>query len=189
MVKVLKIIDKFLKLLKTDLNTFLTYILSLLTIYFVIDRVTEMIIMIFTGIGSSYWNTYMYAIAFACPIFAFLFSCSSKFAKSEETKVSFFYLYVIALYLLVASMVTQFINAGAWVLLLSSPSYPIVAREYSSLIAPAFRGISIYIPLASFYPLIRWLYGTVNDSREMRESIYDYLGIKLSGKKDNFSGD
>lgn len=189
MVKVLKIIDKFLKLLKTDLNTFLTYILSLLTIYFVIDRVTEMIIMIFTGIGSSYWNTYMYAIAFACPIFAFLFSCSSKFAKSEETKVSFFYLYVIALYLLVASMATQFINAGAWVLLLSSPSYPIVAREYSSLIAPAFRGISIYIPLASFYPLIRWLYGTVNDSREMRESIYDYPGIKLSGKKDNFSGD
>ena len=75
-----------MKLLKTDLNTFLTYILTLITIYLVIDRVTEMIIMIFTGIGSSYWGPIGYALAFACPIFAFLFACSSKFAKVEETK-------------------------------------------------------------------------------------------------------
>ena len=189
MVKVLKIIDKFLKLLKTDLNTFLTYILTLITIYLVVDRVTEMIIMIFTGMGCSYWGPIGYAIAFAFPIFSFLFVCSSKFAKVEETKLSFFYLYVIALYILIISMVTQSVNAGGWLLLLSAPSYPTIATEYSSLIAPAFRGISLYFPLTTFFPVIKFLYATVNDSREMKESIYDYAGINLSGKNKKTTGD
>ena len=82
--KILKIIDKFLKLLKTDRNTFLTYILTLITIYLTIDRVVEILLMIFTGVGCSYWGPIKYALAFACPIFAFLFSCSSKFAKSDS---------------------------------------------------------------------------------------------------------
>ena len=75
--KRLKIIDKFLKLLKTDRNTFLTFILTLLTIYLTIDRVTEILIMIFTGIGNSYWGPIQYALAFCCPIFAFLFVYNS----------------------------------------------------------------------------------------------------------------
>lgn len=188
-VKVLKIVDKFLKLLKTDLNTFLTYILSLATIYVVIDRIAELLIMIFTGIGNSYWGPFGYAIAFLCPIFAFLFSCSSKMAKSEDTKLSFFYLYVIALYILVASMITQMLNAGCWLLLQSAPSYSVIATEYSSLIAPAFRAISLYFPLTTFYPIIRFLYGTVNDTLDIKESIYNYSGINLSKKKGGVTGD
>lgn len=187
--KILKIINKFLKLLKTDLNTFLTYILSLITIYLVVDRITEILIMIFTGIGSSYWGPIGYALAFACPIFSFLFACSSKFAKSEETKLSFFYLYVIALYILIISMVTQSVNAGAWLILLSAPSYPKIATEYTSLIAPALRGISLYFPLTTFYPVIKWLYTTINDTLDIRESIYDYAGINLSNKKSQATGE
>ena len=34
----LKVFDKFLKWLKTDSNTFLTYVLSLVTIFILIDR-------------------------------------------------------------------------------------------------------------------------------------------------------
>ena len=49
-----KVIDKFLKYLKTDRNTFLTYILTLLTAYIVVDRVVEMLMMIFTGMSVSY---------------------------------------------------------------------------------------------------------------------------------------
>lgn len=189
MVKILKIIDNFLKLLKTDRNTFLTYILTLITIYLTIDRVVEILIMIFTGIGSSYWGPIKYTLAFACPIFAFLFSCSSKFAKSEETKLSFFYLYVISLYLLVISMATQSLNAGCWLLFLSAPSYPEIATNFTSLIAPAFRGISLYLPLTTFYPVIKWLLTTVNDSKDMRESIYDYAGINLSDKSSPNTGE
>ena len=184
----MKIIDKFLKLLKTDRNTFLTYILTLITIYLTIDRVVEILLMIFTGVGCSYWGPIKYALAFACPIFAFLFSCSSKFAKSEETKLSFFYLYVIALYLLILSMFNQMINAGCWLLLTSAPSYVTIATEYSNLIAPALRGISIYLPLVTFYPLIRWLLTTVADTKDIVESIYDYAGINLSDKKSPTTG-
>ena len=48
----MKIIDKFLKFLKTDRNTFLTYILTLVSAYLVVDRVVEMLMMIFTGIST-----------------------------------------------------------------------------------------------------------------------------------------
>ena len=188
MVKSLKIFDSFLKLLKTDRNTFFTYILTLVTIYLTIDRVVEILLMIFTGIGCSYWSPIGYAFAFACPIFAFLFSCSSKFAKSEDSKLSFFFLYIIALYILILSMANQMINSAGWLLLLSAPSYVKIATEYSSLIAPAFRAISIYLPLTTFYPLIKWLMTTVNDTKDIRESIYDYGGINLSNAKSPATG-
>ena len=186
--KILKIFDKFLKLLKTDRNTFFTFILTLVTIYLTIDRVVEMLLMIFTGIGCSYWGPIGYTLAFACPIFAFLFSPSSKFSKSSDTKLSFFYLYIISLYILILSMVNQIINSGCWLLLLSAPSYVKIATEYSSLIAPAFRSISIYLPLTTFYPLIKWLMTVVNDTKEIRESIYEYPGINLSNTKSPTTG-
>lgn len=187
--KILKIIDKFLKLLKTDRNTFVTYILTLITLYLTIDRITEILLMIFTGIGCSYWGPIKYAFAFACPIFSFLFSCSSKFAKSEETKLSFFYLYVVTLYILIISMFTQSLNAGCWILLLSAPAYPTIATEFSSLIAPAFRSISLYLPLVTFYPVIKWLITTISDTPDIVESIYDYAGINLSNKVSPMTGE
>lgn len=183
MVKVLKLFDKFLKFLKTDRNTFLTYILTLITIYLTIDRVVEMLLMVFTGIGCSYWNPIAYTFAFACPIFAFLFACSSKFADSEKTKVSFFYMYVISLYLLFLSFINQTINSLCWLFLMSAPSYVQIATEYSSLIAPAFRAVSLYLPLTTFYPLIRWILTEVGDTKLLLESIYEYSGINLSPTK------
>ena len=40
----MKVIDKFLKWLKTDRNTFFTYVLSLLTIFILVDRLVEFIL-------------------------------------------------------------------------------------------------------------------------------------------------
>ena len=76
--KILKYIDKFLKFLKTDRNTFVTYILTLLSIYFIVDRLVEMLCIIFTGVATSYWGPFMYTFALACPVFAFLFGFASK---------------------------------------------------------------------------------------------------------------
>ena len=77
----MKYIDKFLKLLKTDRNTFFTFVLSLLTVYIIVDRVVEVLILCFTGMSVSYWGPIKYTLALACPIFAFLFSsCFSLFA-------------------------------------------------------------------------------------------------------------
>ena len=57
---VLKYFDKLLKILKTDRNTFFTYIFTLATIYIAIDRIVEMLFMMFTGISVSYWGPIAY---------------------------------------------------------------------------------------------------------------------------------
>lgn len=42
----MKIIDKFLKKLNASRNTFVTYILTLISVYIVVDRMVEMLFMI-----------------------------------------------------------------------------------------------------------------------------------------------
>ena len=181
-VKFLKYLDKFLKVLKTDRNTFFTYILTLLTIYFAVDRVVEFLLIAFTGISADYWGPFMYTFAIACPVFAFLFSGSSKFASSDNKKHTIFYLYIIALYILIVSMAVQWANAGAWMGMLMLPNYPTIATEFWHQIRPALSALAIYLPISTILPLIRWLYGTINDSKDILDSIADYGGINLSDK-------
>ena len=181
-VKILKILDKFLKFLKTDRNTFSTYVLTLVTAYLVVDRVVEMLLMIFTGMGHSYWGPIQYTLALACPVFAFLFSGSSKFADCDEIKLTFFDVYLISLYILIISMVTQWVNQAGWMLLISVPNYAELVTNFSNLIRPAFSALAVYFPLTTFYPLVKWLIGTVHDTKNIVDSIYDYGGIDLSNK-------
>ena len=179
---ILKIVDKFLKFLKTDRNTFFTYILTMLTAYIVVDRIVEMLLMVFTGVGSSYWGPIQYTLAIACPVFAFLFSFPSKFCKSDKDKVAFFDVYLISLYIIIISMFTQWLNAAGWLLLISVPNYPIIVSNFSYLIRPAFSALAIYLPLTTFYLLIRWLLTVVHDTKDIVDSIADYGGIDLSDK-------
>lgn len=179
----MKIIDKFLKFLKTDRNTFATYILTLITVYLAVDRVVEMLLMIFTGVSFSYWGPLQYTFALACPVFAYLFSGPSKFATSKAKKVTLFYLYVIGLYIITISMFTQWLNMGVWLLLLSVPNYTELITEFSDLVTPAMISISLYLPLVTIFPLFKWLFFGVNDSKDKVRSIWDYGGINLSDKK------
>lgn len=180
----MKIIDKFLKFLKTDRNTFFTYLLTLFSIYFTVDRLVEMLMMMITGVSATYWGPFMYTAALACPIFAFLFCCSSSFVKSAENKISFLYLYIISLYIIGISMAVQWFNLICWLLFISTPGYVSVVTELSNLVRPAFQSLAIYLPLVTFYPLMKWIILTVNDTRFIRLSIMDYTGINLSDKKD-----
>ena len=91
----MKFIDKFLKKLNASRNTFATYVLTLITIYLVVDRIVEMLFMIFTGVSYSYWGPIQYTLALACPIFAYLFSGKSEFSTSNAQKVSIFYIFII----------------------------------------------------------------------------------------------
>ena len=77
----LKILDKFLNALKTDRNTFFTYVLSLLTVYFLVDRLIEFAFIVFTGVAYYYWSPIMYTVALACCVFTFAFAMKSKFVK------------------------------------------------------------------------------------------------------------
>ena len=106
----MKLLDKFLKILKTDRNTFLTYLLTLISFYLCIDRVVEILLIGFTGISVDYWGPIAYTFAFACPIAAFYLSGSSKFVTEDMVKLSFFYIYTIALYILGISMIIQWVN-------------------------------------------------------------------------------
>ena len=178
----MKYIDKLLKILKTDRNTFFTYIFTLFTIYIVIDRVVELLFLIFTGIGVSYWGPLMYTFALACPVLAFLFSGSSKYAASGKFKLTIVYMYAIVLYIIAISMVSQWVNAGLWVAFLSLPNYVEIVTKYTSLIKPAFQAIALYIPLTSFFSVFWWCYAGVADTRLIKESIWDYTGIDLSKK-------
>ena len=178
----MKIFDKFLKWLKTDRNTFLTYVLSLLTIFILIDRLVEFLLIVFTGVASVYWGPIKYAFALLCPIFAFLFSSSSKFIKCDDDKLKWFYAYCTSLYILFITMFTEWINQVCWLGLLSLPGYPNLASNFSYLIKPALSSIAIYLPLATISFLFRKLYTTVNDTKDLRDSIFDYEGINLSDK-------
>lgn len=179
MVKVLKLFDKFLKILKTDRNTFFTYILTLLSAYFLVDRVVEILLIIFNGVGISYWGPFMYTFALACPIFAFLFSGGSKFATSNRVKVNLFHTYVIALYIIAISMVVQWMNMSIWVGLVSLPGYSNLATDFPELFRPALSAIAIFLPLTTIKPLFDFLYKKVEDTKLLRESIADYGGLKL----------
>ena len=176
----MKIFDKFLKFLGTDRNTFCTYILTLITVYIVVDRLIELLFVCFTGVATSYWGPIKYTLALACPVFAFLFSGSSKFAKSPITKVSFFNLYVIALYIIAVSMGVTFSNRMAWALFMLVPNYSEIVTLFPELVGPAFTALAISLPLTTFYPFFKWLYIDINDTDDIKDSIDDYGGIDLS---------
>ncbi len=180
----MKYIDKFLKKLKTDRNTFITYVLTLISIYIVVDRVTEILLIGFSGISVSYWGPIQYTLALACPIFAFYFSFSSKFVTHQKIKLSFLYLYATVLYLVCVSMLIQWINRIGWLLLFSVPNYSYIISEFMDLIKPAFSAMAWYMPICSFYPLFKFFYFKVNDIKDIKDSIFDYQGIDLSNKKE-----
>ncbi len=183
----MKYLDKLLKVLKTDRNTFFTYIFTMITIYLAVDRIVEMLFLIFTGIGMSYWGPITYTIAIACPVLAFLFSGNSKYAASGSFKIVIIYMYAIAMYILAISMFAQWINAAMWVFLMSIPNYVEIITKFTSVVKPAFQAIALYIPLTSFFSLFWWCYAKIADTRLIKESIWDYTGIDLS-KKTTVSG-
>lgn len=180
----MKYIDKFLKKLKTDRNTFATYVLTLVSFYICIDRIVEILFIALTGISVDYWGPIKYTLALACPIFAFYFSGSSKFVTEDKVKLSFFYIYTTALYIMTISMLIQWINQIGWLILLSVPNYSYIITTFMDLIKPAFSAFAWYIPVCSFYPLFKWLYTVIDDTKDIRDSIFDYNGIDLSDQSE-----
>ena len=179
----MKIIDKFLKKLNASRNTFATYILTLISIYIVVDRIVEMLLMIFTGVSVSYWGPLKYTLAMACPVFAYLFSPSSEFASSKSMKVTLFFTYVVTLYIVAISMFTQWINMAGWIFLISLPGYTELVTNFSELIKPAFTSLAIFLPLTTFYSVFKFIRLGVMDSKDETRSIWDFKGISLADTK------
>ena len=179
----MKIIDKFLKKINASRNTFVTYILTLVSLYIIVDRLVEMLFMIFTGVAVSYWGPFKYTLALACPIFAYLFSPSSEFASSKNMKITLFLTYVVALYIVALSMFVQWTNRGIWLFLISLPGYTDLVTNYSELIRPALTALALYLPLTTFYGVYKWVRLSILDSKDQSRSIWDYGGISLADTK------
>ena len=179
----MKIIDKFLKKMNASRNTFVTYVLTLISVYIVVDRLVEMLFMIFTGVAASYWGPIQYTLAMACPVFAYLFSPSSEFATSKNMKITLFLTYVVTLYIVAISMITQLLNKMVWLFLISLPGYTELVTNFSELIKPALTALAIYFPLTTFYSLYKWIRLGVLDSKDQSRSIWDFKGISLADTK------
>lgn len=176
----LKLFDKFLKTLKTDRNSFVTYILTLISAYIVIDRIVEMLFIIFTGVSYSYWGPIEYTLALACIAFGFFISFGSSYAKNDRAKIRIFHVFCISFYIVGISACTQWLNQALWLGLLSLPNFPGLVSEFHNLFFPALTALGIYFPLTTFYKLFKWLTFTVDDSKDTVDSICDYGGISLS---------
>ena len=179
----MKLLDKFLKVLKTDRNTFFTYILTLLTAYILIDRIVELIFLCSTGMSVNYWGPIKYTFALACPIFAYAFSIPSKFAKSDKVKLSFFYAFWVAFYIIGISMAIQWLNRLAWIGVMSVPNANTFLSTFARATKRALSLTPIYILLMTFYKLFFWLYKIINDPifpNNFQDSILDYGGIDIT---------
>ena len=179
----MKIIDNFLSKLGVSRNTFATYILTLITVYLSVDRIVEILLMLFTGVSYSYWGPFQYTLAISCQMLAYAFSVPSEFASTKKKKVTLFYIYVIGLTIIVTSMFTQWLNMGAWLLLIFNPGYVDLVTNFSDLIRPALTSLTLLMPILIIPKIFNFLYFGVNDSKDMKQSIWDYGGIDLSDKK------
>lgn len=179
----MKFLDKFLSKLGASRNTFATYVLTLITIYLAVDRIVEILLMLFTGVSYSYWGPIQYTIALACPMLAYAFSVPSEFSSTKKKKVTLFFIYIIGLSIIAISMFTQWLNMGAWLLLISNPGYVDLVTNFSDLIRPALTSITLLFPILIVPKIFNFLYFGVNDSNDMSRSIWDYGGIDLSDKK------
>ncbi|MGN1299118.1 MAG: type IV secretory system conjugative DNA transfer family protein [Candidatus Scatovivens sp.] len=182
----MKHIDSFLKKLKTDRNTFLTYLFTLISFYIVIDRLVEIIFIALTGMSVSYWGPLTYTFAMFFPVFAFYFSYSSKFVTEDKVKLSFLYIYVIGLYIIAISMIIQWINKIGWILLFSVPNYSYIIENFMDLIKPAFSSIGWFIPIVTAPSIFKFCFVKVNDTKDLVDSVFDYDGIDLSDKKEGW---
>jgi hypothetical protein len=182
----LKYIDKLIKVLRTDRNTFFTYLLTLASIYIAVDRIVEILFLCLSGISVAYWGPIKYTIAFACPVFAFLFGCASKYAKDGMEKFHMFILYAIMLYILALSMFVQWINQAAWLFLFTVPNYVEIVTKFYTELKRALCSIAIYLPVTTFFDLFWFIYAEVGDTDRMLLSILDYGGLNISKKAEDF---
>lgn len=175
--------NKLLKNLKTDTNTFVGFILTLICVFLVADRVLEVLLMIFVGIGAFYWSPVFYILTFILIFFTFLIVLESKFVIYKDFKVSVFTFYGVLAALLTTAMITEKLNGILWAFFFSAPHYGRLFKEDMALIKPAFTSLAVAIPfLASTY-IWAWFHEYIPTREDIVKSIGDAEGLKLGGSK------
>ena len=120
---------------------------------------------------SDVYKRQQYTLALACPMLAYAFSVPSEFASTKKKKVTLFYIYVIGLTIIVTSMFTQWLNMGAWLLLIFNPGYVDLVTNFSDLIRPALTSLTLLMPILIIPKIFNFLYFGVNDSKDMKRCV------------------
>lgn len=173
-----KLLDKF----NIDKSTFISYVFLLLTLYIVIDRVYEMIYVAVVGVATVYWHPIVYALAFLCPLVAFMYGCSSKqIAKTPGHKIKLILMCGFSFYIMVVSMLIQYVNKLIWMVLVKVPSFTYVIENMPEVIMPAVRYGSLLLPIFTIPIMVKWYVNNIKHDPLYTTAIEDYPG-KISSK-------
>lgn len=171
--------NKLYKKLKTDANTFWGFILTLICVFLAIDRAVELLLMIFTGVGYSYWNPLVYALVFLLPFVTFKVMLESRFMTHDNLKVSLFVFYGSLFAVYVTAFGAQLLNQGAWLFFLSVPGYEKIVHEDLRLVKAAFTALSLIVPLSAFDKTYFWFRWFVVEDDEFYDALIKQDGFKL----------
>ena len=200
------IIDKSLtfivKKLKTDKNTFVGFILTLICIYFTLSYFIDWILAISFGITMNLNSKLFSALLIALPIITFKIIIESKFATHSTIKVSYFvFFYSISAFFSIMAIIKA-LSFVTWIAIFSVPSYQRIIIEDEDLIRRAIFTINIIVPLIYTFQFYIWIRYFILENMELKMSIMESTGWKLDEKstktgpysleqyfgKDNFYG-
>lgn len=183
-----KIIDKLLdpieflllKPLKINTNEFFAYIFGAASVVLAIDRLFQYIRVFFTGEFATYWSTWGYLGALACPFLAYIFICASPKSKTLRDPMHYFVFFSLCMYAIVIGMISQWTNEGIWLVLMKFTNLKYLIAHIPETINPAVGALSILPPFLTFQTMWNYYIGNVVDGdSDWIESFEDFKGFKL----------
>ena len=176
--------DILLKPFKINLNDFFTYIFTIISVYFTVDRVIELFIMMFTGQCVSYWSPIKYTVALVCIVCAYCFYCSSTMCNTITLPMKAYVKYSVLFRIVCTVMAAQWVNSLLWMILMHVPSFKYIAINLPEVIISAIRALSLLLPFLSIRGAAEYYINDVMDAdQDWIDAFEDFKGFKLQTAK------
>ncbi len=176
--------DILLKPFKITLNDFFTYIFSILAVYFTVDRVIELLIMMFTGQCVSYWSPIKYTLALFVTVCAYCFYCSSTMCNTITLPMKAYVKYSVLFRTICIVMAAQWVNEFLWIALMHFGNFKEIATIFPETVSSAIRAASLLLPFLSIRGTIDYYVNDVMDAdQDWIDSFEDFKGFKLQTAK------
>lgn len=176
--------DILLKPFKITLNDFFTYIFSILAVYFTVDRVIELLIMMFTGQCVSYWSPIKYTLALFVTVCAYCFYCSSTMCNTITLPMKAYVKYSVLFRTICIVMAAQWVNEFLWIALMHFGNFKGIATIFPETVKSAIRAASLLLPFLSIRGTIDYYVNDVMDAdQDWIDSFEDFKGFKLQTAK------
>ncbi len=176
--------DILLKPFKITLNDFFTYIFSILAVYFTVDRVIELLVMMFTGQCVSYWSPIKYTLALFVTVCAYCFYCSSTMCNTITLPMKAYVKYSVLFRTICIVMAAQWVNEFLWIALMHFGNFKGIATIFPETVSSAIRAASLLLPFLSIRGTIDYYVNDVMDAdQDWIDSFEDFKGFKLQTAK------